>query len=366
MFASWLALLFVASWYDDVLFIASKGECSSFFNLECPGFLDSPIVFIMATLLWMLSCAAIILLETITPIFSRGGHALNKPFESARHDRAASRGTQANENEYAGIADFVALRTRCSKCLYALTLLVFAIGVFILQIYVPLTEPKPSWALVPDKRVVYTLATAWAFFCWVIVVANSAWVILASSTAVFWTVYKKARDRSVFILPAGSSLEAYFSALNRLGLLTALSLTFVGMVLALLTIKLYKENYAVMMLVSIALLAPFVFFMIPNLVTRSAIKRGQDIFRKMSAAFVESFLRDAKLNFQYSATSRSVPERALLEFLVWERILARAEGASTMLLNLRTVVWAGLITSVQLAAMSKLAYQIHQLVSIPH
>jgi hypothetical protein len=328
LFAWILALSAICA--AELVFVTS-GNCPSLMNLNCSGIFDNFVFPAMVFLLWVVTHMTVRLLKEVDSLIRGGLRSIVEVWSGAD---ASS--VHLNSQVFR-VCENVSLRNNRSRKSYWIFMTVIFMGVVAFQLVAPFYANFQSWALMPlDYPVAFLAAICWALFYWPVVMGNSIWIAASSGLGFLRILHRLSKTKDVIILPISAHSERCVACFMRIAFLTSSIFTWVGVIIALLTIKLYKDNITLLTIVLIILLTPTIVFIVPATALKRLVKRGRENFVEKSLAQVSSIFKvllvanEQKLN--------TVSERVLLEAIIWERALRRAETISVVLISHQSVL----------------------------
>src|ERR1043166_486539 len=351
-----IALASAASIYKEALWSTSK--CLGFVDLECPGMLDNFVFGTMAAMLAFLSLALIKILHRIEESLNVGLDAF--------FDTSLGRHGLEIESLRADISIFVrAISLQSTGARYQYLSLIFVIAILVVgfQILVPfnINAAKPSWALRPKEfPILFVIATAWAFFYWIVIIGNGVWISLMSTVGVFGLIRRLSKNSKFIVIPLTPYIKKCFGAFIGLATWNSIALTLIGGIVALLTLKLYQNNHVILLLVALGLILPTLVLVVPVLAVRRAIQRARDNYLQQAFPPISDLFRAVVATTEKRGTL-AASDKALLDFLVWERMFGRAERVSVLFINARGVFSAVWLASVQFGSLAKVVGQLRDL-----
>ncbi|MHB8271926.1 hypothetical protein [Bradyrhizobium sp.] len=321
--------------------------------LECWGILDNFVFPAVIALLGLLVFAIVRMLKGVERALNTGLDVFFA-IDVGKHGLAI----ESLRTEIRNFVDRISLRDEKARHRYVLLILAMAGLVVGFQIVTPFNFDKPSWALRPrEYPIVFGFAIVWAFFYWIVIVANAFWISATSTIGIFGLVRRLSKNSKFIVIPLTTYIQRCFGSFIGLAAWNSFALTLIGALVALLTLKLYKDSYTILALVFCGLMMPTLVLVVPLLAVRRAIRRGRDHYLDQALPPASNLFRSVIMAPE-GRGEFSVSDKALLDFLVWERILGRAESVSILFVNPAGFISAVILGGIQLAIPARIILQI--------
>jgi hypothetical protein len=195
--------------------------------------------------------------------------------------RYSTHSTQLNSlhNQVEAIKNFVSLQDQRSRKYYFCLLSIWAILVFIFQVYIPIftNSATKAWTISPDLYPLgYIFGIFWAIFVYVIVVGNASWYALASAIKVFFLIKQYVKSHELVISPVAPDKKGGLSVLGNFSLgLTMMCSSFLLLVVA--WLLLYGVDFALFLGLLLYLCFLCVIFLGPLLSVHWAMKKAKSL-----------------------------------------------------------------------------------------